>query len=75
MVAVGSGKSKSRLLELARKNCANWDNGRCIGCMMKTDDKVIIFRISGRFANKPCQVNKKCEYFDNVVIQGINNGT
>ena len=38
---------------------------------MKTKDKVIIFRISGRFANKPCQVNKKCEYFENVVINGI----
>jgi len=43
--------------------------------MMKTENKVIILRISGRFANQPCQVNKKCEYFDNVVIQGINDGT
>lgn len=40
---------------------------------MKTVDRVLIFKIKSKFAGKPCQVKKKCDYFDNIVISGINN--
>ena len=56
---------------MARTHCANWDNGKCIGCMIKTKDSSLIFNISSKFANKSCQVDKKCKYFDKIVIPGI----
>ena len=65
---------KDSKIRTAMKHCANWDNGDCIGCMMSICNKVIIFRILSKFANKPCQVDKKCDYFNNIVAPGIING-
>ena len=73
MVLVEKTKNKVKLLGMARQHCANWDNGNCIGCMMRTNNNKLIFRISSKFANKSCQVDKKCRYFDNVVTPGIKN--
>ena len=61
-------------LRTAMAYCANWDSGDCIGCMISICNKVIIFRILSKFANKPCQVDKKCDYFNNIVVPGISNG-
>ena len=54
--------------------CAHWDSGNCLGCMMSTHNKMIIFRILSKFANKPCQVEKRCDYFNNIVVPGISDG-
>jgi hypothetical protein len=63
------------LLSTARIYCANWDNGNCLGCMMKRSNGMLTFHISSKFANKPCQVKKKCDYFNNIVIPGVTDGT
>ena len=65
---------KNSKIRTAMKHCANWDSGDCIGCMMSICNKVIIFRILSKFANKPCQVDKKCGYFNNIVVPGVSNG-
>ena len=65
---------KNSKLRTAMKYCANWDSGDCLGCMMSSSNKVLIFRILSKFANKPCQVDKKCDYFKNIVVSGISNG-
>ena len=67
-------KDKTKNLTLARQNCANWNSGDCLGCMMKTKNKVLIFKVSSKFAGKVCQVNTKCDYFDNIVLPGVTNG-
>ena len=74
MVVIANKIEKNRLLAMARTHCANWDNGNCVGCMIKNKNQTLIFRISSKFAGKSCQVKKKCKYFDNVVIPGIKNG-
>ena len=65
---------KDSKIRTAMKHCANWDNGNCLGCMMSSRNKMIIFRILSKFANKPCQVDKRCDYFNNIVAPGIING-
>ena len=65
---------KDSKIRTAMKYCANWDSGDCLGCMMSSSNKVIIFRILSKFANKPCQVDEKCDYFKNIVMPGIING-
>jgi len=42
--------------------------------MMNNSNKVLIFRILSKFANKPCQVDKRCDYFNNIVMPGVING-
>jgi len=66
---------KKRLLKTASKHCANWNSGDCLGCMIKTEKKVIIFKIKSKLANKPCVINTGCEYFNNIVLPGLNYGT
>lgn len=65
---------KDSKIRTAMKYCANWDSGDCLGCMMGSSNKVLIFRILSKFANKPCQVDEKCDYFNNIVVPGISNG-
>ena len=73
MVVIAKHIDKKGLLNMAKTHCANWDNGNCVGCMMKSKDKTITFKVSSKFAGKSCQVRKKCRYFDNVEIPGIKN--
>ena len=65
---------KNSKIRTAMKHCANWDSGDCLGCMMSSSNKLIIFRILSKFANKPCQVDEKCDYFNNIVVPGVSNG-
>tara|TARA_Y100001951_G_C11246151_1_gene243499 strand:+ start:472 stop:684 length:213 start_codon:yes stop_codon:yes gene_type:complete len=65
---------KTKLISVARQNCANWDRGNCLGIMFSRRDGALEFKISKEFENKPCCVNKGCSYFDNIVIPGVNNG-
>jgi len=74
VVDAAENTTKRSFLRAASHHCANWDAGNCLGCMMKTEKKVIIFKISHKLSNKPCIVNSGCEYFNNVVVPGISNG-
>jgi len=59
---------------VARKYCANWFNGKCIGCMMYRKDGTLHFKLSKRLTGKDCAVDKGCDYFDNIVSPGVNDG-
>ena len=50
---------------LARRECANYNNGNCLGIMFSRKDGKLTTRIDGRFAGKKCIVNtKNCSYFN-----------
>jgi hypothetical protein len=56
----------------ARRYCANWDAGKCLGAMMYRKDGVLRFVLDKDKADKDCAIEKGCDYFDNIVIPGIN---
>jgi hypothetical protein len=58
-------------IPLARKHCANWNRGNCLGCMFVRVGKALIMRLDEKFVGKPCVVDKGCEYFDEIVTKGI----
>ena len=48
--------------------CANYDVGKCIGCMIKcTNDGSIYFRIDSKMQGKECNPDG-CKYFETVVL-------
>jgi len=65
---------KSKLLSVARKHCANWDNGNCLGVLLKRSGGLLSCRTSKRLAGKPCCVASGCDYFNLIVIPGVSNG-
>jgi hypothetical protein len=56
----------------ARTYCANWDAGNCLGCDMNSVNGVLIMRIDSKKAGKECTIDKECDYFNRVVVPGIN---
>lgn len=56
--------------KIAKKNCANWYNGNCLGCMFVRVEDNLVMRMDSRYAGKTCAVDKKCRYFDNIVMRG-----
>ena len=61
---------KSQIAQ-ARKHCANWNNGDCLGCLIRRNGNQIILRMSRKIGGKPCSVDKGCEYFETIVVPGI----
>ena len=57
-------------IPIARNNCANWNNGKCLGCMFKRMENKLLLHIDKKFAGKPCVVDDGCKYFDEVVLKG-----
>ena len=56
----------------ARDYCANWNTGKCLGCMMyTTPDNILKMKIDSELANKDCVIDKGCDYFDMVVVPSI----
>jgi len=55
----------------ARKSCANWDAGKCLGAMMYRKDGRLRMNIDKKMANKDCSVDCGCEYFDSIVVPGM----
>jgi len=55
----------------ARLHCANWNNGKCLGCMMRSKNKSLMLKIDSKLAGKDCIVTEGCDYFDKVVVPGI----
>ncbi len=58
-------------IQVARRNCANFDNGNCLGCMFQRKDNKLLMRLDSKYVNKPCVVDKGCTYFDKIVKKGI----
>ena len=61
----------NKTLNIARGYCANWNAGKCIGCVFTRTEKGLSFRLSKKLSRKKSSVEKGCEYFDNIVIPGI----
>ncbi len=55
----------------ARTHCANWDNGRCLGCDMYSVDRKLIMRIDSKRQGKECTIDTECNYFTRVVVPAI----
>ena len=58
-------------IQVARNNCANFNNGDCLGCMFKRVNNKLVVRIDSKFVSKPCVVDKGCTYFDKIVKKGM----
>ena len=67
-----------RVIHKAQKECANWNNGKCLGVMLKVKKK----RVGGykypigqcinvTLAEKPCVADKGCAYFESFVLPGV----
>ena len=57
----------------AMVHCANWNAGKCLGAMMYRKDGVLRFVLDKDKADKDCAIEKGCDYFDNIVIPGMEN--
>jgi len=55
----------------ARRYCANWNAGKCLGAMMYRKDGILYFAMDTKKVDKDCVVDKGCDYFDNIVIPGM----
>tara|TARA_A100001391_G_scaffold203270_2_gene195132 strand:- start:355 stop:561 length:207 start_codon:yes stop_codon:yes gene_type:complete len=61
---------------LARKQCANYSGGKCLGVMFTRIEGKVTFKLDSRFANKECSAKlDKCMYFNNIVIGSVANAT
>ena len=51
----------------ALQHCANWDSGKCSGCMIKCElDGTVRQVIDNKLSGKECNP-KDCTYFENLV--------
>lgn len=51
--------------------CANWDAGKCIGCMIKVDNDGTIYQvIDSKKSGKDCNPDD-CKYFEELVVPVI----
>tara|TARA_R110002167_G_scaffold42855_6_gene129873 strand:+ start:734 stop:949 length:216 start_codon:yes stop_codon:yes gene_type:complete len=68
---------KTKKTIIAQNECANWDCGNCIGCTLEIDKKYLkrnswapVFQtIISKKVNKPCTVEKGCNYFENLITE------
>ena len=55
---------------LARKECANYDIGKCLGIMFRRVDGKLIMQLDGKYAGKKCKVDcGECSYFNHIVTK------
>ena len=57
----------------AMEHCANWNASKCLGVMMYRKDGELHMVIDKSKADKDCIVDEGCDYFDNIVIPGMEN--
>ncbi len=60
-----------KLRNIARHHCANWNVGKCLGCVLKEIDDRVVQVVDSELAGKDCIVEEGCSYFDEFVIPGI----
>ena len=60
----------------ARRYCANWNAGKCLGAMLRYDKKgkAMHMWIDENLAGKDCTVTKGCDYFNHIVTPSLNTG-
>ena len=58
----------------ATHHCANWNSGNCLGAFFYRKNGILYTKVRKKYANKSCQVDEKCSYFENIVVPGIVNG-
>tara|TARA_R110000744_G_scaffold7_2_gene33 strand:+ start:1091 stop:1300 length:210 start_codon:yes stop_codon:yes gene_type:complete len=63
---------KKNSKEDARRHCANWNAGKCLGAIMYRKDGVLKFVLDVDKLDKDCTIEEGCDYFDNIVTPGIN---
>ena len=61
----------TKILNIARQHCANWDAGKCIGCIFNRKNEKLFVSLDSKLKGKSCLVEKGCDYFESVVIPGI----
>ena len=62
----------SKLRNIARDHCANWNVGKCLGCMVRhSEGNRIVNVIDSDMAGEDCIVGKGGQDFEEVVIPGI----
>tara|TARA_R100001163_G_C5048250_1_gene185297 strand:+ start:681 stop:875 length:195 start_codon:yes stop_codon:yes gene_type:complete len=55
----------------AMKHCANWNAGKCLGVIMFRKDGKLLMNVDKKLADKECCVDSGCEYFDSIVVPGM----
>ena len=61
----------TKVLNIARSYCSNWDAGNCIGCIFSRKNDKLSITLDSKLSGKSCRVEKGCEFFESVVIPGI----
>ena len=61
----------TKVLNIARSYCSNWNAGSCIGCVFSRVDNKLSMVLDSKLSGKSCIVEKGCEFFESVVIPGI----
>jgi hypothetical protein len=62
---------KTPIRQIARRHCANFNLGICLGAMFKHVDSKLTCSIDSKYAGKDCIVEKGCVYFEQIVIPGL----
>ena len=61
----------TKLLNIARQYCSNWNAGKCVGCMFVRKDGKLTYSVNSKLSGKNCSFEDGCEYFETIVIPGI----
>ena len=61
----------TKILNIARQYCCNWNAGKCVGCVFTREDNKLKCSVVSDLSGKDCCVEEGCEYFETVVIPGI----
>jgi hypothetical protein len=61
----------SNNLTIAKEYCCNYWSGNCLGAMMQRKDGILYMWLDGELYGKPCVADKKCNYFETIVIKSI----
>ena len=64
--------NKTKLINQARKHCANFSNEKCLGAMIKYENGQLLYWIDETKAEKKCTIDKGCDYYDNIVAPILN---
>ena len=61
----------TKVLNIARSYCSNWDAGNCIGCIFNRKDDKLSITLDSKLSGKSCRVERGCDFVDTVVVPGI----
>ena len=67
-------KEIPRTTKVAKKYCSNYNrDDKCAGYMFNFNKELgaLVTFVDPAFANKPCAIERGCDFFEDVVVQGI----